>query len=65
MTTAEIVRHYRDRGQEDLLLSQLHTLPKGEQISIESCIAGKVSEDDTITWDKNECQDIANEMCGI
>lgn len=64
MTTATIVRHFRERGELDALMSQLDTLPKGEQLAIESCIAGKTSEDDSITWDKNECQDIANDLLG-
>lgn len=64
-TTAEIVRHYRDAGEIDFLLSQLHTLPKGEQLAIESCLAGEVGAGSAPVRYRDEFQDIANEMCGI
>lgn len=65
-TTAQIVRYFRIRGELDVLISQLDTLPPGEAMAFESCLAGRLKQDDgLICYDKNEQQDIANEMCGI
>lgn len=64
MTTAAIVRHFRERGELDALMSQLDTLPKGEQLAIESCVAGKVGVNNEPVRLQDECQDIANDLLG-